>query len=99
MRRALGELGIDGVRTTIPFHRSVMDEPDFLAGNVSVRYLDLHPELTDSEIGWSVDAAVAVAAVLEHESRNRMARSSAVLVAQPQESGRSAWQRRFEVDE
>jgi len=99
MQRALGELGIDGVRTTIPFHRSVMDEPDFLAGNVSVRYVDLHPELTDSEIGWSVDAAVAVAAVLEHESRDRMARSSAVLAAQPQESGRSAWQRRFEEDE
>jgi acetyl-CoA carboxylase biotin carboxylase subunit len=99
MRRALGELAIDGVRTTIPFHIAVMNEPDFMAGNVSVKYLDLHPNLTDSDVGWSVDAAVAVAAVLEHESRNRVARGSGAPAAQPQKSGRSAWQRRFEVEE
>ena len=99
MRRALGELAIDGIRTTIPFHLAVIDEPDFLAGNVSVRYVDLHPDLTDSDTGWSVDAAVAVAAVLEHESRNLIARSSSALAAPSLESGRSAWQRRFEVDE
>jgi len=99
MRRALRELAIDGIRTTIPFHLAVMDEPDFLAGNVSVRYLDLHPDLTDGSTGWSVDAAVVVAAILEHDSRKRTARGSATLASHPQTSERSAWQRQFEADE
>lgn len=98
MRRALGELAIDGIRTTIPFHLAVMDEPDFLAGNISVRYVDRHPELTDGTIGWAVDAAVAVAATLEHRSREHATQCSSVLVIQPRNSERSAWQRLFEVD-
>lgn len=98
MRRALRELDIDGVRTTIPFHLSVMDEPDYLAGAVSVRYLDRHPELTDGSKGWSVDAAVAVATKLEHESRD-VARRSAMLAIRPLRVERSAWQRRWETEE
>jgi len=99
MRRALRELDIDGIRTTIPFHLSVMNEPDYLAGAVSVRYLDRHPELTDGSKGWSVDAAVAVAATLEHESREDVARRSAVMATRPARLERSAWQRRLETEE
>jgi acetyl-CoA carboxylase biotin carboxylase subunit len=32
MRRALDELVVEGVATTVPFHRAVMDDPAFLAG-------------------------------------------------------------------
>ena len=43
MARALDELVVRGVETCIPFHRRVMDEPDFRAGNLSIRYLEDHP--------------------------------------------------------
>ncbi len=99
MRRALGELAIDGIRTTIPFHVAVMDEPDFLEGHVSIRYLVSHPQLTDGSSGWSVDAAVAVAATLEHRSRENGTSRFAVMAARSPGTGRSAWQRQFEVDE
>ena len=32
-RRALNEFRIDGIKTTIPFHLRVLEEPDFLAGD------------------------------------------------------------------
>lgn len=42
MRRALDEFVIEGVKTTIPFHRKMMDNPDFLAGNIDTKYLEDH---------------------------------------------------------
>jgi Biotin carboxylase len=42
MRRALEEFVIEGIATTIPFHRAMMHNPDFLAGNFSTRYLEEH---------------------------------------------------------
>jgi acetyl-CoA carboxylase biotin carboxylase subunit len=41
-RRALDELVITGVKTTIPFHRVVLDEKDFIAGKVYTDYLPTH---------------------------------------------------------
>ena len=32
-RCALSEFRIDGIKTTIPFHQRVVDEPSFLAGD------------------------------------------------------------------
>lgn len=40
MRRALEEFVIEGVPTTIPFHLKMMDNPDFLAGNIDTKYLE-----------------------------------------------------------
>ncbi len=98
MRRALDELALHGVRTTIPFHRAVMDEPDFRAGRVSVRYVERHPQLTDGLAGWSPDAALAAASILEHRFRDT-ASPGAVRPGRTQHTERSAWQRRFEADE
>lgn len=42
MRRALDEFIIEGIQTTIPFHRKMMDNPDFIAGNFDTKYLDTH---------------------------------------------------------
>jgi acetyl/propionyl-CoA carboxylase alpha subunit len=39
MRRALGEFGVTGVQTTIPFHRAVMHHPDFLGGRLSTAFV------------------------------------------------------------
>ena len=40
MKRALEEFIIEGVHTTIPFHRAMMDNPDFIAGDFDTKYLD-----------------------------------------------------------
>jgi acetyl/propionyl-CoA carboxylase alpha subunit len=37
---ALGEFGVAGVRTTIPFHRAVMAHPDFRAGRLSTAFVE-----------------------------------------------------------
>lgn len=40
MRRALHEFVIDGVKTTIPFHKKLMDDPDFVAGNYTTKFME-----------------------------------------------------------
>ncbi|MEC3963883.1 acetyl-CoA carboxylase biotin carboxylase subunit [Flagellimonas halotolerans] len=40
MRRALDEFVIEGVKTTIPFHRQLMDHPDYLAGNYTTKFME-----------------------------------------------------------
>lgn len=42
MRRALDEFIIEGIHTTIPFHRKMMDNKDFIAGTFDTKYLDNH---------------------------------------------------------
>lgn len=72
MARALDELVISGIDTCAPFHRRVMDEPDFQEGRLTIRYLDEHPELLEPDADESSLVAVAVAAaLLEDEDRQR----------------------------
>jgi len=41
MKRALDEFVIiEGVKTTIPFHRQLMDNPDFVAGNYTTKFME-----------------------------------------------------------
>ncbi len=40
MSRALDEFIIEGVKTTIPFHKAMMKNPDFIAGNIDTKYLE-----------------------------------------------------------
>ena len=40
MRRALMEYTIHGIQTTIPFHRRVMADPEFLEGKIDTTYID-----------------------------------------------------------
>jgi acetyl-CoA carboxylase biotin carboxylase subunit len=70
MSRALEELVVVGVETSAPFHRRVMTEPDFLAGELSIRYLEEHPELVDGAAdAEEVIAAAIVAALVEDDHR------------------------------
>ena len=64
MRRALGELRIAGVDTTVPFHRAVFDEADFIAGNIDIRYVERHAGLLTATSEEGPDMVVAVAAAL-----------------------------------
>lgn len=40
MKRALDEFVIEGIKTTIPFHRQLMDEPDYVAGNYTTAFMN-----------------------------------------------------------
>ncbi|MDA0379799.1 MAG: acetyl-CoA carboxylase biotin carboxylase subunit [Bacteroidetes bacterium] len=40
MKRALDEFVIEGVQTTIPFHRQLMDHPDYVAGNYTTKFME-----------------------------------------------------------
>jgi len=40
MKRALDEFVIEGVQTTIPFHRQLMDDPDYVAGNYTTAFMN-----------------------------------------------------------
>tara|TARA_R100001369_G_scaffold29172_2_gene52512 strand:+ start:22806 stop:24158 length:1353 start_codon:yes stop_codon:yes gene_type:complete len=46
MKRALDEFVIEGVKTTIPFHRQLMDHPDYLDGNYTTKFME----------SWKMDA-------------------------------------------
>ncbi len=40
MKRALDEFVIEGIKTTIPFHRQLMEEPDYVAGNYTTKFME-----------------------------------------------------------
>lgn len=40
MRRALEATVIEGIKTTIPLHLKIMDDPDFQSGNFSTRFME-----------------------------------------------------------
>jgi acetyl-CoA carboxylase biotin carboxylase subunit len=40
MKRALDEFRIEGIKTTIPFHKKIFDHPDFIKGNFNTDFLE-----------------------------------------------------------
>jgi acetyl-CoA carboxylase biotin carboxylase subunit len=40
MKRALDEYIIEGIKTTIPFHQKLMEDPDFNAGNFTTKFME-----------------------------------------------------------
>jgi acetyl-CoA carboxylase biotin carboxylase subunit len=40
MKRALNEFIIEGVKTTIPFHKRVVNNPDFISGNFNTTFVE-----------------------------------------------------------
>jgi acetyl-CoA carboxylase biotin carboxylase subunit len=40
LRRALEEFVVDGVKTTIPLHQLLLDDPDFQTGNYTIKWLE-----------------------------------------------------------
>ncbi len=60
-RRALDEFQIEGVPSTIGFHRRVLDDPAFIEGGVTTRYLTEHPEVVPP--AWEGDTAAPAEAL------------------------------------
>ena len=40
MRRALSEFAIQGIKTTLPLHRRILDAPEFIAGDYNIHWLE-----------------------------------------------------------
>ena len=40
MKRALSEFILEGVKTTIPFHKKLMNHKDFIEGNYTTKFME-----------------------------------------------------------
>jgi len=65
MHRSLEEFVIRGVKTTIPFLRKIMDDPDFRSGKFDTGYIDRKSELLDyPEFEDPIDKVAAISAAI-----------------------------------
>ena len=65
MRRSLEEYVLRGVKTTIPFMKTIMQDADFIAGRFDTSYLDTHPDLYNyDEFEQPEDLVLALAAAI-----------------------------------
>ena len=52
MKRALDEFVVEGIKTTIPFHKQLMEHPDYIAGNYTTKFMEdfvIQPKGDDEE--------------------------------------------------
>jgi len=71
LRRALSTFVIVGPKTTIPFYRKLVDDPEFLEGSFDTGYLDRHPELLEYRSQDREEARIAhLLADIHHRKEN-----------------------------
>jgi acetyl-CoA carboxylase biotin carboxylase subunit len=87
MRRALQEMIVAGVATNQMFHLRLLENREFLAGEIDSQFLDRRPELLDPSTASAHVTAMAVAAALAEEE----ARQSRKPVVTQDETMRSQW--------
>ena len=87
MKRALSELVIHGVETSVPFHLRVMEEDDFGNGHFTIAYLEDHPELL-TPLDGEPRLLALTAALLEHRGRGHLGTKR---INGPNGRGLSAW--------
>ena len=68
-RRALGDIGVFGIKTTIPYYLEILKNENFIDAEFNTSFVDTHPELTDyeDELPPEVIAAAIGAAIAAHE--------------------------------
>ena len=68
-RRALGDIGIFGIKTTIPYYLEILKNQNFIDAEFNTSFVDTHPELVeyDDELPPEVIAAAISAAIAAHE--------------------------------
>lgn len=72
MRRALNEYRIAGIKTSIPFHISVMKSTEFMMGHFDTGFIDRKQLVDDDEDRQrSARIAAITSAVLAHEERQQ----------------------------
>ncbi|WP_152205636.1 acetyl-CoA carboxylase biotin carboxylase subunit [Marinobacter changyiensis] len=70
-RRALNDMAIYGVQTTIPYYQQILQQPDFRAANFNTSFVESHPELLEyssktrpESVATAIAAAIAAQAGL-----------------------------------
>ncbi len=67
-RRALSDMVVYGVKTTIPYYQEIMKHPDFRSGKFDTSFVETHPELTNYSVSRPKEqlAAAISAAIAAH---------------------------------
>jgi acetyl-CoA carboxylase biotin carboxylase subunit len=76
MRRALDELSIVGVATNQGFHRRLLGDPAFRAGEIDIQFLERRPDLVAPALDEAELLDLAVAAALAEDDARRSRRPS-----------------------
>ncbi|MFA6178339.1 MAG: acetyl-CoA carboxylase biotin carboxylase subunit [Candidatus Methylopumilus sp.] len=68
-RRALNDMVVYGVKTTIPYYQEILKHPDFRSGEFDTSFVESHPELVNyaTEFPPELIAAAISAAIAAHE--------------------------------
>ncbi|MBU0673740.1 MAG: acetyl-CoA carboxylase biotin carboxylase subunit [Proteobacteria bacterium] len=74
LRRCLKNYVIVGPKTTIPFYLTLVQDPDFKAGDFDTSFLETHPHLLDyEEQGSEVNKLARLIAEIHYEKQNSYA--------------------------
>ena len=79
MRRALREYDVLGIKTTVPFFKWMLDQPDFLAARVHTSYLDDVLRAREGRPFTTVDEKLVDIAVIAAAIRQASVRVGRVL--------------------
>jgi acetyl-CoA carboxylase, biotin carboxylase subunit len=92
LKRALGEYEIEGIQTTIPFFRRVLEHADFVAGRLDTGFIDrvLAAGLMQDEPASEDEENVAVIAAMLEAERTAPKTSTATSGGGWKQTGRSA---------
>lgn len=64
-RRSLDDMGVYGVKTTIPYYKEILDSAEFRSGQFNTGFVDAHPELLEYAVQSPREhKAAAIAAAL-----------------------------------
>jgi pyruvate carboxylase subunit A len=79
MRRALYEYTIIGIKTNIPFHKAVMENPRFIKGELGTHFIDRETTLLD-DMKRMMEPEKSLEGKLSHlfEEKKRIAAMAAV---------------------
>ncbi len=70
MHRCLSEYVIRGIKTTIPYYKKVMEDPTFISGKFSTKYIEEKAELLNYDHERDpADTAIAIAAAIVAHSK------------------------------
>ena len=94
MRRALEELVIVGVATNQGFHRRLLDDAEFRAGDIDIQFLGRRADLVEPAPDEDELVRLAVTAALAEDDRRRLRRP----VGAEDGRGREAWALQARLD-
>lgn len=95
MKRALEEYRVLGVRTNIPFHQALLDNPDFLAGKFNTQFVqDGVPAFSGIQKNQALPEIAALAAVLAAHDRTQ--RSANIIQRAKRDTSNWKWIGRWE---